>query len=46
MGQGVNWLSATDAAGRIARGDFSARILATSSDEFRRLVEAERLGLL
>jgi nitrogen fixation/metabolism regulation signal transduction histidine kinase len=28
------------ATGRIARGDLSARILATSSDEFRRLVEA------
>ena len=28
------------ATGRIARGDFDARILATSSDEFRRLVEA------
>jgi signal transduction histidine kinase len=28
------------ATGRIARGDLDARILATSSDEFRRLVEA------
>jgi nitrogen fixation/metabolism regulation signal transduction histidine kinase len=28
------------ATGRIARGDLSARILETSSDEFRRLVEA------
>jgi signal transduction histidine kinase len=28
------------ATGRIARGDLTARILATSSDEFRRLVEA------
>jgi two-component system, NtrC family, nitrogen regulation sensor histidine kinase NtrY len=28
------------ATGRIARGDLNARILATSSDEFRRLVEA------
>jgi signal transduction histidine kinase len=28
------------ATGRIAKGDLSARILATSSDEFRRLVEA------
>ena len=28
------------ATGRIARGDFDARILATSSDEFRRLVDA------
>lgn len=28
------------ATGRIARGDLSARILATSSDEFRRLVDA------
>src|SRR4029450_3451390 len=30
----------TRATGRIARGDLDARILATSSDEFRRLVEA------
>jgi signal transduction histidine kinase len=28
------------ATGRIARGDFDARILVTSSDEFRRLVDA------
>jgi signal transduction histidine kinase len=30
----------TRATGRIARGELSVRILATSSDEFRRLVEA------
>ena len=32
------------ATGRIARGDLDARILATSSDEFRRLVDVQSDG--